>query len=306
MLPSASEARLTKQRDVVAHWQLCQDGLGAREIDALVDSGVFRRLPGRILTTSRSPLELDARRWSGLLSGGPNARLTGASVLALAGIRERAEDDVRVVVPGAAARKCAGVRRYRTNHLPPEDLKLWGDLPGTSVARALVDAAADATVDELSDDLDRAVMLGLYDATAVLAARQARPRLVGLTKLDTAIATLDETSGQFRSVFERRTTRLVQRSTVLPPVVVNVIAHGYRPDIHPVGTAAIIECDGRDYHRSPAQILADDAREERLWQLGYFILRLRWAQVVYEPERTLARIERFVLEHAAPPVPRRA
>ncbi len=43
-----------------------------------------------------------------------------------------------------------------------------------------------------------------------------------------------------------------------------------------------------------AQIIADGEREEFLAAMGFVTLRLRWAQVTYEPERTLSRIEEHV------------
>jgi very-short-patch-repair endonuclease len=303
LLPERVEALLAAQQDVVGRWQLREQRLSARAINRLLDAGLLRALPGRVLTTRRAPLDAEAMRWSALLSAGPGARLTGPSVLALAGIRERAPDDVHVLVSGEAPRRCAGVRRHRTNHLPPEDCRLWSGLPGTTVARALVDAAADSTADELAEDLDRAVMLQLFDEAALDRAMRARPRLQGNAKLRTALATLDEHSGQFRSTFERKVTRLVQQSAVIGPVVLNQLVEGFRPDILAVGTRAILECDGRDYHRSLAQIAADEAREARLEAMGFVILRIRWGQLRYEPERTLARIEQFVLANSAPPVP---
>lgn len=304
VLPSKSESRLADQRDVIAAWQLADDGFSDDNIESAVDLGLFRPLPGRVFTTWRSPLDTEARRWAGLLSGGREGRLTAATILAMAGIREQEPSQVHVVVPGEAARKCPGVRRYRSTKLPDADRRLWNGMPGTTVARALVDAAADSTIEELEEDLDRATMLGLFDEAAVTRARRARPRLEGMPKLKTALATLDEHSGNFRSLFERKVTRLVQQSTVIGAVEVNVLVTNYRPDIHPVGSSAIIECDGRDYHRSLAQIAADEVREERLRELGYFILRLRWAQLRYEPQRTLELIEAFVLAHPGPPVPR--
>ena len=127
--------------------------------------------------------------------------------------------------------------------------------------------------------------------------------LDGYRQLTNAVAALDATSGTFRSIFERRTMRLVERSTLIPAPVVNVLLEGFLPDLRFVGTRAIIECDGRDYHRSPAQIIADDERQRILEARGFRFLRLRWEDVVYREERTLRRIEQFVLANLTPPVP---
>ena len=46
------------------------------------------------------------------------------------------------------------------------------------------------------------------------------------------------------------------------------------------------------------------AKQRALEALGYVILRVTWHQVVYEPDRTLKRIEAFLLANREPPVPR--
>jgi len=305
-LPSASEALLKKQRDVIAWWQLRDEGLTPDRIARIVDCGMLRPRPGRVFTATRGPMERDAQRWAAVLSGGREARLASHSVLGVAGIAENDQSgDIHIIVPGNAPRPTPGVVRHRTKKLPEHDLKLVGDsdFPGTTIARALVDAASDSKVELLSDYLDRAVMLGQYDAVAINRVLGERVVIRGRDRFSAATASLDASTGRFLSTFERRTTRLVATSTRIGLPVVNVLAHGFRPDLGWIDTAAIVECDGRDYHRSPAQILADAEREEILIALGYVILRLRWGQVVYEPERTLARIEEHVLANSRPPVP---
>jgi very-short-patch-repair endonuclease len=60
----------------------------------------------------------------------------------------------------------------------------------------------------------------------------------------------------------------------------------------------VIECDGRRFHRTPERILRDAERDRVLRAGGFAVLRLLWDQVVYEPERTLARVVAFYRANA--------
>ncbi|MBO9531565.1 MAG: hypothetical protein J7513_01135 [Solirubrobacteraceae bacterium] len=303
-LPQNVVKLLAKQRDVVAYRQLREHKLTPRAIDHRVMGGVLRPLPGRVLTTRRGKLGRDAQRWAALLSGPPSGRLTARSALALDGIAEHDESgDIYVLVEGGTPRRTAGVVFRRTKRIDPSDKRIVNDTPSVSTARALCDAAAHESVEQLAEYVDRAVMLGKFDGGRLELLLRRHRNLRGRHKLLAALATLDENSGRFRSIFERRVLRLVEEAGDMPGLVVNVLLAGYRPDLHRPGTAAIIECDGRDYHRSPAQIVADDERETRLRALGYQFLRLRWADLVYAPEATVARIRAFLAANAGPPVP---
>ena len=303
-LPEGSQRHLTAQGSVIAWRQLRGDGLTPKMIEARRDAGVLRALPGRVLTTIHGRIPRESQRWAAVLAAGPTARLAGKTALALHGVMERdAAGPTYVLVEGGTPRKTAGVIARRTKEFDADDLCLHANFPTTTVARALRDAAEFCSSDELAGFIDRAVMLGRYDDQRLNTLLASPGRYAGHDTLVAAMASMDEATGRFRSEFERRTKELVRTSTVLPAPLVNVLVDGYRPDFHFPGTAAIVECDGRDYHRSTLQVIADGEREEFLIKRGWAILRLRWADVVYEPAATLARIEAFVLEHRLPPTP---
>ncbi|MBJ7473356.1 MAG: DUF559 domain-containing protein [Solirubrobacteraceae bacterium] len=245
----------------------------------------------------------DGRRWRAVLSAPRIGVLDHVSSLELLGIDTFPNAPIHVVVEGGGWDAPRGVMGHRSRSLPAEDLVVVRGLTCTILSRALFAAAPDLRPDRLHDLLDTAVRLGRYDGDAMVRILDSRCTVRGYRQLTAAVAALDATSGTFRSVFERRTTRLVERSQLIPPPVVNVLVDGFRPDLRFVGTRAIIECDGRDYHRSPAQIIADDERQEILEARGFRFLRLRWDDVVYDEEQTLQRIERFVLENLDPPIP---
>ncbi len=245
----------------------------------------------------------DGRRWRAVLSAPRIGVLDHVSSLELQGIDTFPDAPMHVLVEGGGWDAPRGVTGHRSRSLPPEDLVAVRGLSCTILPRALFAAAPDLKPDRLHDLLDTAVRLGRYDGDTMVRILEARSTVDGYRQLTDAVAALDATSGTFRSIFERRTTRLIERSQLIPTPVVNVLLDGFRPDLRFIGTRAIIECDGRDYHRSPAQIIADDERQRILEARGFRFLRLRWDDVVYDEERTLRRIEQFVLENLSPPVP---
>jgi very-short-patch-repair endonuclease len=124
----------------------------------------------------------------------------------------------------------------------------------------------------------------------------------GSARLRAAIDRLDETAGNNRVEHERRLISLINGSHI-PKAANNVRLAGHEVDVHWIGTRAIVEADSDAYHSSPAQIAADIEKQRFLRSLGFVFLLVLWKQTNYEPEATLARIERFRLENLAPPVP---
>lgn len=276
------------------------DSAQGLSVDSLqVDPGSER---GRVYATTRAPTTRAGVLWTALLSAPADSWVGHLSGCAGAGTW-KSTGPVHVVHKGGSWNPPRGVIAHRSAALAEEDVYLVGGVPHTRFARSLVDAARDVDDDTIDEILDEAVKVQAYDELDLRRVLAARRNIPGADKVAQAMGRLDCASGQFRSDFERRTTRLMQRSSLIPRPVVNVLVDGFRPDIRPLGTRGIIECDGRDYHRSLAQIRRDEEREAILRQRGFVFHYLRWHHVKYEEDSTLARIERFVLANLAPPVP---
>lgn len=196
-----------------------------------------------------------------------------------------------------------GIKIHRTRVLPAADIVEVDGMRCASVARVLLDIAANATPNRLDRLVDRAVHLNRYDGYTLADVMAARPTAAGIRKLMAALATLDENSGRARSEFERRCLAMLKTQDRIPQPALNPVVEGMEPDLWFPGTRALVELDGRDFHRSPAQIARDAKKEAALFALGFVILRLRWSQVVYYPHVTLPRIIAFVLQNQAAAVP---
>jgi very-short-patch-repair endonuclease len=293
---------LAEQSDVVAFSQLAALGLSRSAVLTRLNAGHLFPLWPNVYTGRPGPLTKRGEHWAAHLAVGPAgalAQTTAADVLDFAAARPR--EGLHVVRKGTHE-DYDGLRFHATVWLPAADIVSVEGLCCTSPARTLLDCAAVVTADRLDDMLDRAVLLQKYDGLAIERVMRERPRAPGVRQLRAGVAKLDGTAGAHRNRFERKATALIRESQLIGMPIVNSVLEGFEPDLMWLNTRAIIECDGRDHHRSPAQLAADARKEVLLLSLGYVILRLRWAHVVYEPARTLARIEQFVLANSAPPV----
>lgn len=328
---AAIRTHMDVQETLVGYRQLRALGLDPEAIDRKIDANELflrtrwrpvetettdehgnttrRRRPrtqaGGAYSASEAPLSLDGLYWSAILAAPPGCWITGAAGCALLDLERFRGGPIQVVHLGGGWNPPAGVTSIRTKHLPDGDRTSVRGIPCAAPARAVFDGASDKRVsdDRIDGWLGRAIELRIYDEVAMRRTISDRRKLRGATRLDAALGRLDELSEEFRSLFEQKVTRLVQSSRLIPAPVVNILLDGFRPDLHFLRTRVIIECDGRDYHRSMAQIVADEKREKILRQRGFVFLRLRWADVQYRPEATLARIEQFVLANLQPAEP---
>ncbi len=219
--------KLREQRDVVAWWQLRDAGLDADRIGRIVDAGMLRPLPGRVFTTTT-----DA--WSVQRNVGPpcspeDATPASPAIRSLRWStlpRSGARENIHIVIPGSAGRPTPGVTIHRTTKLADAERVRCGEYPGTTVSRALIDAASDSDVDTLAAYFDRAVMLGKYDAIGIDRVLKDRRVIPGRATFNRRHPLLDASTGRFLSEFERKVYELIRRSTRIDLPVVNVLAEG--------------------------------------------------------------------------------
>lgn len=332
-IESEIQRLMTQQAGLVAYRQLRALGLSARSITEraargeLVQRTEHPPRPGKGKRSSRdrgrpatkhittgvfsahgAALSLESQQWKAMLSGPAGSRLAGLSSCVLLDLEQQRGTLMYVVHPGCDWDPPKGIDARRTTHLPDADLAETNGLLHFTASRSVMDAARVVDDERLDDLIDRTVELRTYDEADMRRVIASRRMLPEASRLEAALNRLDSRSGEYRSRLERKTMRLIETSSRIPKgFVVNVVADGYghRPDLHLPGTRIIIECDGKKGHTTSAERIADDEREEILRALGYRFLRLTWHQVVYEPERTLERIEAFVLANCVPPVPAR-
>lgn len=297
---------LARQGDAIAKHQLYAMGLDRDSVASRVDS---RRLyaadVGRdIYTSLPRPLRGDGRIYAALLWAPADALLANTTAASRLDLERHRGSLIHLMLPTETRRPAPGIKLHRATGLTPKDIVIEGPFRCSAAARTILDIAGDAEQDRVDRLVDRSEEIRRYDEAAMRRVLKARTKFPGNAKLEAAMAKLDENSGRFRSEFERRTIELIKTRSTLPVPIVNSLLAGFEHDLYFVNTRAIIELDGRDYHRSMAQRARDAEKEKILTNLGYVFLRLRWEQIVYYPEQGLRRILEHYAANAVPPVHR--
>ena len=81
----------------------------------------------------------------------------------------------------------------------------------------------------------------------------------------------------------------------MPIPVPNQRIGRYRPDMLWREARLIVELDGKDAHRTPAQLIADADRQAYLERRGYTVIRFSWEEVQFQAASVAARVR----EHLA-------
>ena len=124
--------------------------LGRGMVRGLVRRNVWRSICRGIVLTGNGRLTRDQQLWVAVIAAGPGAVLAGATAASEGGVRGLRTEPLQVLVPAERRpSRClprlpldmAGVRIYRSGYLPAEHQQV-GRPPRTTVARAVVDAAA--------------------------------------------------------------------------------------------------------------------------------------------------------------------
>ncbi len=276
------------------------DDLSALEIDRRcakrwADAGWINRHFRGTYSFAGTPWTPETTRWSAVLSCGPSAVLGERDALAELGVVKAAGHPV-VLVPDRQRRPQPGltIRRSR-NVRAHERTRGTSGVPITTLARSLLNCAPRAKPALLDQALDRSVQLRLFDRATFERLLSDHPRAAGRPQLILALERLDHNAGRSRSLLELKLIDLVRRSS-LPRPAVNYGIGGYQVDLYWHQHRAIVEADGGEFHTSPAQIVADQARQAVLESLGFRVMRFDWNAVVYRPEEVIRRIATFLAE----------
>jgi very-short-patch-repair endonuclease len=297
---------IAQQQSGVVHRSQClEEGLSGDQILRLKARGWIE---ARFRWTYAFPgtgHAIATRSWSAVLSAGGDAVVSHAPALALLDVLPERDGPMHCLRSDGRPRAQPGLIVHKVDQLPREDIVGIGGIRCAAFHRAVWSICVHGHASDVDRALDRGVHRRLFDQARFDRLLRDVGPVPGRLVLEAALGRLDATSGRNRSELERRLSALI-RASDLPTPSVNVIVGGFELDNHWIGTRGIVEADGRDFHRSPADIARDIEKQRALEALGYVFLRLTWHHVTYEPERTVERIRAFLLANLAPPVPRLA
>ena len=179
--------------------------------------------------------------------------------------------------------------------LQPE-LVIRGRVNLSCPALTALDLAIDTGGESIDDALRSGIKLAeLHAVHESLGSRRGRTEIARL---------LDESRDEPWSPAERRAHVLLREAAItgwkanLPVKDQHdrVFAYG---DLGFRAAHLIVEIDGDDWHLSPSQVLRDRARDQRLTELGWTVVRYSARQVLDEPEAFIAWVQASLVSRAA-------
>lgn len=270
-------------------------------------TGVYA--PGQLLGGPRRPVATAVAGWLALGRRGAVSHGSAALLHRLALLREPEVADL-TFPPGTLSPHAYSRLATHTAGLPAGHLTTCGDVPVTTVARTVVDLArslpAVAAV-VTADDALRQRLVRRADLQRVVAECPAWP---GIRAAADLVAFAD---GRSESPVESVCRLLFARHDLPAPVPQGLVVDqrdGWwaRVDFLWPALGTVVEVDPHAELADAAQLQRQRARQERLEDLGYAVVRVTWSQLSRQPSATIDRVRRAfvrgatVLAYAAGPV----
>ena len=278
-----------RQFGAIARWQLLEAGITDTQISWLLRNGrMFRIWPG-VYAWGRRDLPSAGRLVAALLYAGRGAGLTGLSNLWWRGLLHREPDAIHIDAPGFSRSRPGLVIR----HPPGIRRAVHEGVPVVPLPRALLVASTDLNQDSLRLVLGRAEYDRKLGFTLAGLEADLRTRPAGCRALRAAMASHLPQLARCANGFERDFVLLCERFD-LPIPEPNVRKGRFVPDMTWEDRKLIVELDGEDAHRTPAQRMKDAKRQEWLETRGYAVIRFTWAQVQFRQDGVSAELRRHL------------
>ena len=262
-------------------------GLTREAIRARVARGRLVRIFRDVYAAGDPELMPLVRPTAALLALGPASALSHRSAAAIWGLASADPHTVDVTVPGANRRARNGVRVHRVRQLHRADCTVRCKVRVTSLARTLIDFAAQASGSELHQAFGEArAKHRLTDRALRGALRRVAHNHRGAAIVRAMIRSGDTYD---RSKAERIMRGLCRKSQ-LPAPLTNVLLHGVLVDFLWPDAKLIIEVDGYGTHGNRDAFENDRRRDQVHAAAGYVVIRVTWLQLRHEPLAVLARV----------------
>src|SRR3712207_5596134 len=154
-----------RQHGVVAHWQLVELGLSPEAIQRRVRAGGLHRIHRGVYAVGHPRINGNGRWMAAALAHGPLAVLSHRTAAAVHALLRSTSPSAHVTVPANGRRSRKGIVLHQ-GALPDGERAMVDGLPVTTVARTLLDLAADN--DPLLDRaVEQAELLHVLDTGAI-------------------------------------------------------------------------------------------------------------------------------------------
>jgi very-short-patch-repair endonuclease len=279
------------QWGAIGHLQLRDCGVGWSATSRWVRSGHLHPKYHGVYAVGHPNLPVEGELTAALLAAGPGAVLSHATAAWWWGLIEHQPAVIEISVPTRRA-PIPGLKLHHPRHLETDRHRRF---PITTVIQTLLDYAAANSVERVKRALAEAEFLKLVNLDDVRRALgRGRP---GSATLREALNTHQPELARTRSELERAFARLC-RAEDLPTPEVNVILCGYLVDALWREQRVVVEVDGLDGHRTPAQRERDYQRDLVLRRNGFVVLRYTYQQVKRQAPEVAADLHRALTDGA--------
>ena len=279
----------SRQRTLVRIDQLSACGVGKDAVARRVRSGWFHQVFQTVYSVGCGELPPLALELAALLACGKGSFISHRSAAFVWGLRKNPPAQVEVSVVGRGCRSRTGMRLHRIQAIDGAELQRHEGLWVSTPARAVLEVAATATMDELADLLEKGVagrVLRPRELEAVLARNRGRS---GAARLAEVLG--DESARISRSRAERAFIKLI-RDARLPLPEVNQPLGRYEPDFMWREERLIVELDSYRFHGGPTGFHKDHEKDLFYRDAGFDVLRPTRNHVVHQPARVLVSVVR--------------
>ena len=273
---------MVHRRDLIAL------GLTGGAIDDRVRRGVLFVQHRAVYCVGHPALTPRGRLRAAVLACGEEAVLSHQAAAGLWDLVSGARRQVDVTT-AASRHPRPGIAVHRVRRLGSLERSEVAGLPVTSVARTLLDLAAQLPEPRLDRLLERAERLRVLDAREIRELCDRRAGHHGAGALRRAMARYDSAGEHARSPLEARFVRLC-RAAGLPVPVLNAPVAGFEVDAFWPGHRLVVELDGFAVHGTRAAFERDRARDAALQAAGLRVVRFTHRQVSRDPAGAIATV----------------
>jgi len=264
-----------------------EGGLTVKEIRSRVARGTLLRVhPGVYRVGHRAP-SVAATYLAAVLAGGDGAVLSGRAAVYLWGLSKGQAPPSEVTA--TTERRIEGVKTRRCRDLSAQDVAVHRGIPVTTVARTLVDVAADTSEEQLARLCHEAGVRYGLTPNAVVQVLERRANAPGAARLKRVIA------GDVHVTLSKLEKRFLEhlRREGFPLPVTNRPAGGRRVDCRWPEYRLTVELDSYRFHNSRHSWELDRKREREARARGDEFRRYTYGDVMESPAAMLRELHAF-------------
>jgi very-short-patch-repair endonuclease len=290
------EALASARHGIVSRRELVGAGVTAKQIALRVRRRRLVKMYDGIYVAGHTALTREGRWRAAVLACGRQAVLSHNDAAAHWGLAPARGSRIHVTRPSSSARDPdpRRIRVHRVGTLRAWETTINDNIPTTTVARTLLDLAADLRPRALEDVIAQANRLQRFDLVAARRCLDEHPRQHGARMLRNVLDSLEGVgAADLRSTLEAAFLQLCDDHD-LPTPHANVHLAGFTVDFHWPQTTLVVETDGFTYHATRTAFEADRARDQALTLAGYTVVRFTYNQVIRTPAECADRLRRLL------------